>query len=185
MTLATVLIDPPTTFFAGSILALVSLKLIRVRGADELWRLAQLAAGWSALYALCVGWYFFARTDWMFVYVIDTATLPLVPLYAVFVFVCIAWGVLGALGTGALLLVKKTGLALVSFAGALGGFLLFLYMTLDQYMHVGTYAEYHAGTAKKITDDSAWVTASNVAPVFFGLAAVAIIVTQLKRAKAS
>ncbi len=184
MTLATVLIDPPTTLFAGGILALVSLKLIARNGVDELWRAAQLSAAWGFLYALCVGWFFFHRTDWMFVYALDTAPLPLVPLFILFALVCAAWGGLGALAVGALLLLKRTGLAFAAFASALAGFGLLLFVTLDQYLHVGTRAEYLAGTAKKTLDDPGWVMASNLASAVFGLAAVGIIVLQVRRTRA-
>ncbi len=185
MTLATVIIDPPTALFAGAILSLVSMKLIRTRGQGELWRVAQLSAAWGALYALCVGWFFFNRTDWMFSYALDTSRVPLVPVFAFFVIVCAAWAVLGALGVGALVLLQKTGAALAATALAIGGFALLLYVTLDQYTHIGTRAEYLAGAAKPIMEDGAWATASNLASAVFGLAAVGIIVLQVRRTRAS
>lgn len=185
MTLATVIIDPPTALFAGAILALVSMKLIQKRGQGELWRVAQLSAAWGALYALCVGWFFFNRTDWMFAYALDTAKVPLVPVYVTFVVVCAAWAVLGALGTGALLLLQKTGAAIAAALLAIGGFALLLYVTLDQYTHIGTRTEYLAGTAKPVMEDAVWATASNVASAIFGLAAVGIIVLQVRRTRAS
>ncbi len=185
MTLATVLIDPPTTLFAGAILALISLKLIRIKGIEEVWRVGQLSAAWGLVYGFSVGWHFFNRTDWMFFYAMDTSGLPLVPLYALFLFVCSAWGGIGGLSVAALIHVKQTALAWVAFASALLGFGLFLFITADQYQHVGTTKEYLAGTAKLMTDDSAWVTATNISPVIFGLAAVGIIVVQLRRLRAS
>ena len=184
MMLATVLIDPPTTLFGGAILALISMKLVRTKGVEEVWRVGQLSFLWGLVYALSVGWHFFFRTDWMFFYSMDTSSLPLVPLFALFVFVCAAWGGIGGLSVAALVHAKKTALAWLAFAGALLGFVLFLFITLDQYKHVGTRAEYLAGTAKLITDDPNWVMASNVSPVVFGLAAVGIIVMQVRRMRA-
>ena len=184
MTLATVLIDPPTTLFGGAILGLISMRLVQKRGAEEIWRVGALAAIWGLVYGISVGWHFFFRTDWMFFYAMDTSSLPLVPLFALFVFVCAAWGGIGGLSVAALVHAKKTGLAWLAFAGALLGFVLFLFITLDQYKHVGTRAEYLAGTAKLITDDPNWVMASNVSPVIFGLAAVGIIVLQVRRMRA-
>ncbi len=184
MTLATVLIDPPTTLFAGGILALVSMKLIKAKGLSEVWYVGQLSALWGFVYALSVGWHFFYRTDWMFFYAMDTSTLPLVPLYVLFVAVCTAWGAIGGLAVAALLHLQKVGLAWVAFAGAILGFVSLLLITLDQYKHVGTTKEYLAGLARPITEDTAWVTASNVSPAIFGLAAVGIIALQLRRARA-
>lgn len=184
MTLATVLIDPPTTLFGGAILALISMKLVQKRGVEEVWRVGQLAFAWGFVYALSVGWHFFFRTDWMFFYAMDTSGLPLLPIFALFVFVCAAWGGIGGLSVAALVHAKKTGLAWVAFAGAILGFVMLLLITVDQYKHVGTRAEYLAGTAKLITDDPNWVMASNVSPVIFGLTAVGIIVLQIRRMRA-
>lgn len=181
----TVLIDPPTTLFAGAVLAFVSSKLIRVRGLEEVSRVGRLSALWGLIYGLSVGWHFFNRTDWMFFYAMDTSGLPLVPIYAVFLFVCAAWGALGGLAIAALLHVKKVGVAIAATSSILVGFGLFLFITLDQYTHVGTTKEYLAGVAKKMTDDAQFVTATNISPVVFGIAAVIIIVTQVKRARAS
>jgi len=185
MILATVLIDPPTTLFAGGILALISMKLLRTRGIEEVWRVGVLSAIWGLVYGVSVGWHFFFRTDWMFFYAMDTSSLPLVPLFVFFLFVCSAWGGLGGLAVGALLQAKRTALAVVAFAGALLGFVMLLLITLDQYKHVGTRAEYLAGTAKLISDDPSWVMASNVSPAIFLTAAVVIIVLQVKRIRAS
>ena len=183
MTLATVLIDPPTTLFGGAILALISMKLVR-RSMDEVWRVSQLAAVWGFVYGLSVGWHFFYRTDWMFIYAMDTSSLPLVPLFVIFVFLCAAWGGLGGMAVGALLQLRKTALAWIAFVGAIGGWAYFLFITLDQYKHIGTTKEYLAGTSKLITDDPSWVMASNISPVIFGVAAIVIIVLQVRRMRA-
>jgi hypothetical protein len=183
--LATVLIDPPTTLFGGAILALISMKLVQKKGLEEVWRVGQLAGAWGFVYALSVGWHFFYRTDWMFFYAMDTSKVPLLPFYALFVFVCTAWGAIGGLSVAALVHVKQTALAWVTFLGAILGFVMLLFITVDQYQHVGTRQEYFAGTAKLITDDPNWVMASNVSPAIFGLAAVGIIVLQVRRLRAS
>jgi hypothetical protein len=106
-------------------------------------------------------------------------------VFAFFVIVCTAWAVLGALGVGALLLLQKTGVAIAAALLALGGFALLLYVTLDQYTHIGTRAEYLSGVAKPLMEDGAWATASNLASAVFGLAAVGIIAVQIRRTRAS
>jgi hypothetical protein len=184
MTLATVIIDPPTTLFAGGILALVSWKLVKADVA-EVWRVGQLSMIWGLVYGLSVGWHFFFRTDWMFFYAMDTSELPLVPVYVAFLFVCAVWGGLGGLSVAALIHVRQGPLAIAAFIGALGGFGLLLWITLDQYLHVGTRAEYLSGTARFLQEDSSWVTASNISPIVFGLAAVAIIARQVRRIRAT
>jgi hypothetical protein len=183
MTLATVLIDPPTTLFAGGILALISWKLVKVDLA-EVWRVGQLSAAWGLAYGIGVGWWFFFRPDWMFVYTTDTSKLPLVPLYLLFLFICALWGGLGGLGVGLLVHLKKPALAVTAFASAILGWALFLFMTLDQYTHVGTRSEYLAGTAKALADDANWLMASNVSAVVCGIPAIGIIVLQVRRMRA-
>lgn len=184
MMLATVLIDPPTTLFAGGILALISWKLVKTKGLDEVWRVGQLAGAWGFVYALSVGWHFFFRTDWMFIYAMDTTGLPLVPLFILFVFICTAWGAIGGVSVAALVHMKRAALAWVAFAGAVLGFAFFLFITLDQYQHLCTTKEYLAGSTRMVTDDPNWVMASNVSPAIFGLAAVGIIVLQVRRMRA-
>jgi hypothetical protein len=184
MTLATVLIDPPTTLFAGGILAFISWKLVKTKGLNEVWRVGQLSAVWGLAYGLSVGWHFFFRTDWMFIYAMDTSSLPLVPLFALFLFLCASWGALGGLGVALLVHLQKPALAVTSFVGAFLGWAFFLFITLDQYKHIGTTKEYLAGTTKLITDDPNWVMASNVSPAIFGLTAVGIIVLQVRRMRA-
>lgn len=117
----------------------------------------------------------------MFCYLVDVARWPLVPVYVVFLFVCVAWAALGGSSVAALVHLKKTGLAVAVTVGAVVGFALFLAMTLDQYTHVGSREDYLAGRAIATTSDPAWVTASNVSAAVFGLAAVVIIALQVRR----
>jgi hypothetical protein len=180
MMLATVLLDPPTTLMAGAILALVSMKLLP-KGLEEVWRVGQFAGAWGLVYALSVGWHFFFRTDWMFVYLFDTASVPLVPAYLVFVAICVAFGIVGGLGVGLLLHLRKTAAAWLVSLGAVASLAACFAITLDQYLKVGTTAEYLAGTAKKLTDDGSIMLANNVSPAVFGLTAVGIIVLQIRR----
>ncbi len=183
MILATVLIDPPTTLFVGGIVALVSWKLVKASLA-EVWRVGVLSAVWGLAYGIGVGWWFFFRSDWMFAYTTDTSKLPLVPLYLLFVFCCTLWGVLGGLSVGLLVHLKKPALAVTGFASAILGWAYLLFITLDQYTHVGTRAEYLAGTAKALSDDSNWLMASNVVTVICAIPSIAILVLQIRRIRA-
>lgn len=183
MVLATVLLDPSATLMGGAILALISLKLLP-RGLEEVWRVGQLSAAWGGVYAVSVGWHFFFRTDWMFVYLFDTSSMARAPAYALFVAICVAFGFVGGLGVGLLVHLGKTALAAVTTVGLVATQLLLLAITFDQYAKVGTTAEYLAGTAKKLADDPTFMTFQQLAPVVFGLAAVGIIVLQVRRMRA-
>ncbi|MFL5319536.1 MAG: hypothetical protein ACJ790_07750, partial [Myxococcaceae bacterium] len=96
-TLATVLLDPPTTLFAGALVALVSMKLIARDPVREIGRTAMWAALWSVLYGGAVSYMFFKFPDWMLTYLKDASTVPLVPVFIVFVIALVVCGFAGAL----------------------------------------------------------------------------------------
>src|SRR4051794_11581409 len=98
--LATVLLDPPTTLFAGSIIALVSMKLIARDPNREIGRTAMYAVIWSVIYGLAVSYMFFVFPDWMLTYLKDASTVPLVPTFIVFVIALVVCGFAGSLATG-------------------------------------------------------------------------------------
>lgn len=115
----------------------------------------------------------------------DTTQLPLAAIYAVFIFVCTAWAAIGGTAVAALIHLGRVPAAIAVALSAIIGFGLFLFMTLDQYTHVGTRAEYVAGRAVLAMEDSSWKMASNVSAGIFGLAAVVIIAMQIRRARSA
>lgn len=179
--LATVVIDPPTTLVVGAITALISMKLIARGGLPEVWRAGVISVIFSALYSVAVGWMFFFRPDWMFVYLFDTSTQPLVPLYAVFVFVCVGLGLVSALGVGLLIHLGKKTLAWGAAASCIATLGLLAYMTAAQYAKVGTTAEWNQGVAKALTDDATMMIAMNVVTGVLVLGGVTLIVLQVRR----
>lgn len=179
--LATVVIDPPTTLVVGAITALISMKLIDRGGLPEVWRAGVISVIFSALYSVAVGWMFFFRPDWMFVYLIDTSTQPLLLLYLVFVFVCVGLGLVSALGVGLLLHLKKKALAWAAALSCIATLGLLAYMTAAQYAKVGTTAEWQQGVAKALTDDATMVVAMNVVTGVLVLGGVALIALQVRR----
>jgi hypothetical protein len=181
LVLSTVVIDPPTTLVVGAVTALISTKLIARGGLPEVWRAAICSVVFSALYAVAVGWMFFFRPDWMFVYLLDTSTVPLVPLYLVFVFVCVGLGFVSALGIGLLVHLKRPALAWASASSCLATLGLLAYMTAAQYAKVGTTQEYQAGVAKALTEDGTMLVAMNVVTGVLVLGGVTLIVLQVRR----
>ncbi|MCA3013095.1 MAG: hypothetical protein INH41_11940 [Myxococcaceae bacterium] len=159
--LATVLLDPPTTFLAGAIISLIGTKLIRRSGAVEVWRSAVLGVAWSAVYGLAVGWMYFIRTDWMFVYLIDTAGMPLVPTYLAFLLILVAYGFAGALAAGHLVQTNRFGAAVGLTVAAAFTLVMLFVLTGAHYVVIGTTREYWAGTAKRLVDDAEAMRAVN------------------------
>lgn len=153
MLLATVILDPPTTFLAGTIIALLGTKLIRKSGSAEVWKSAVLAVIWSALYGLAVGWMYFIRTDWMYVYLLDTSGMPLLPTYLAFFVVMLTFGFAGAIAGGHLVQNGKFGWAVALTVLAVFTLVMIFVLTGPQYVAMGTTKEYWAGATKKLTED--------------------------------
>jgi hypothetical protein len=158
---ATVLLDPPTTFLAGAIIALIGTKLIAKFGAAEVWKSGLFALAWSLLYGLAVGWMYFIRTDWMYVYLIDASQLPLVPTYLAFLVVMLTFGFAGALSVGHLIQNGRFWLAVGLTVLALFSLLMVFLVTGKQYMAIGSTAEFWSGASRKLTDDAEAMRAVN------------------------
>jgi hypothetical protein len=181
--LSTVLLDPPTTLIFGSALAVLSGKLIRAHPQAGLKKVVTLAAGWSAWYGLCVGWFFFERPDWMFVYLLDTQKVPLVPAFLAFWLIVTLYGVFGALGTGLLIQQQKNGLALVTAAGAVLSFGFIFAISLNAYTHVGTFAQYVKDAAPALDADASMKRAMNLSSAGIVGGILLVLFLQFRKAR--
>lgn len=183
MTLATVILDPPTALLFGCAVALISSGLIARDPERETMRTALFGAGWAVFYGLCVGWFFFARSDWMLVYLKDAREVPLVPAFIVFLLILAAHGAVGALANAALLRRGHRGLAWAVMVGGiltLGGA---FWLQSRQYFLVGTWAEYHAGTAVPLPTDATMQVAMNVSGALSAVSAIGIFVYRYLKAR--
>ena len=183
--ISTVLLDPPSTLMFGSALALVSGKLIQKNPEAALKRTVAISAVWSAWYALCVGWFFFERADWMFVYLLDTQQVPLVPAFLVFLAVCVAYGVFAALGTGMLMQQKRTAFAVLSVVGAVASWAFIFKIGFTQYTHVGTYAQSLKGQVPELLADATMKMAMNISTVGIVAGILLALFVQFRKAGAA
>ena len=183
LTLATVMIDPPTALFAGCVLALISIKLIVRDPQREIMKTAIYAGAWSFAYVIAVSFMYVLYPDWMMVYLRDAKDVPLVPVWIVFMIACVACGVMGALSTAVLLSWKKTGLALAVTVGALVFLGLLGWLGGSQYIYVGTFAQFAAGQAPKLMENAHAQTYMNVASGITGAVSVGIIVKRVLETK--
>lgn len=152
--LSTVILDPTTAMVGGGALALFSARLIWKSPEVELKRTALLGAAWGLYYGLTVAWMYFNYTDWMLAYLVDAKTISVPLTYAVFVAILVLHGFLAALGVGALVMHKKLGLAIAVTLGIGATNLVIMALQGHAYAHFGTYAEYWAGAAKELSQDS-------------------------------
>lgn len=183
--LSTVLLDPPSTLIFGSVLAVLSGKLIRKNPQAGLKKTVALAAGWSAWYGLCVGWFFFERPDWMFVYLLDTQKVPLVPAFLAFWFIVVLYGIFGALGTGLLMQQEKKGLAVLTAAGAVLSLGFIFAITLNAYTHVGTFAQYVKDAAPALDADASMKMAMNLSGAGIVAGILVVLFLQFRKSRAA
>jgi hypothetical protein len=144
---ATVLIDAQTALFAGTIVPLIMIRLLRLQPERETPVAVGLGAAWGLLWSLSVTYMYFKFPDWMLGYVADSKTVPLVPIWFVFVLACVFSGAAGA-AVGAFFVTRdKIFMAGLCVFGAFLTWLAVLWPHAHGYSHVGTYAEYMAGKA--------------------------------------
>lgn len=174
-TLATVLLDPPTTLLAGAVVALVSTKLLRKEPDAETARVVRYAALWSVAYTVAVGFMFFWFPDWMFAYLTDAKDVLLPAVFLVFGLVLVVCGIAGAAATSWLIIRKQLGAAIALALGALLFLLLISWLQSSQYAVTGSHAEYLAGTAPKLFDTPRAKLGVNLATLVAGVAGVAIL----------
>ncbi|MFZ5467914.1 MAG: hypothetical protein ACOZIN_00640 [Myxococcota bacterium] len=183
--LATVTLDPPTAMAVGILFALVSTRLIRKEPRREVARTAWLGTGWGVLYALCVGPMFFLYPDWMLTYAKDAATVSLVPAYLAFVATCAVSGAVGALAGSSCVERGWMTLALALGVGVLGLIAGIFWLQWDQYVHMGTYAEYHSRTAPRFSEVGRAQLWMNVAGAVSSLAGIGLVVWRLLQSRPS
>src|SRR5438046_10346550 len=100
--LATVILDPWTAMIGGAAIALFSAQLIQKNPDVEIKRTALLAGAWGALWGGSVGFMYFNYPDWMYAYLLDPSSLPLLPTYILFLFILFVSAVVAALAVSLL-----------------------------------------------------------------------------------
>lgn len=181
--LATVMIDPPSALLAGCIVSLVSFKLIQADPQRQILTSAVYGAIWGALYVVAVSFMYFLYPDWMFVYLRDSKSVPLVPVWIVFLLASIGAGALGALGTGFLVSVRKMGLAFAMTAGALLFLALLGWLGAPQYILVGTMEQYTTGKAPMLTENAHAQMWMNVAGGITAAVSIGMIIKRVVETK--
>jgi hypothetical protein len=183
--LATVILDPPTAFVAGCILGLISIPLIRRNGEVEVGRTGVFGAAWGVIYGLAVGWFFFARPDWMMAYLRDAASTSLPLAYALFMVALVAFGAAGGVASAWLVARGKIlWSVLLTLASAVVLVSVFL-LQWKQYVAVGTYAEFHAGTALPMVQSPQMQRALNLSTLGTATASIALLVVRFVRGRRS
>ena len=180
--LATLLVDPQTALIAGAILPLIMTRLIHQQPEVEVPRAIMIGASWGLMYGLSVGYMYFVYSDWMFGYLVDTTKFPVLPFYFVFLASLMFCGAAGAALTAHLIRNDKTVLA---YGSALGAALTLAVVWIphwDSYSHIGTLAEWKAGTAALMPGTGTAPMGLNGAGAIATIYSVMVIVLIAKRA---
>lgn len=164
----TYIIDVPTAFIAGSVFAFVGRRLLVARRPDPFGPSFQAALLFATVYAVGVGWATWRAPDWMLNYFIpvETLALPIGAVHLLFVLACWMGAASGHVLTAVCLQRGFITRAAMVLASGLSMLLGLWGLTLDSYMHVGTWAEYQAGTAA-LLPQSAIAAGFNLLGVLF------------------
>ena len=146
----TLALDVPTNFFLASLLTLLAGKQIRAGRAETFGKYFWLAVGYAAWFAAVVAYPIFKYPDWMFVYFRDWRAYNWPLVYAAFASSVVVGAACGQLITQALLARGRLALAVLVFLWGVAVYVAIFHATWNEYIHVGTYAEYMQGTAPLI-----------------------------------
>ncbi len=177
--LSTILIDPQSSLLAGTILPLLAMRLIRREPEKEYTRAVLLGGAWGLVYGLAVSTMYFRYSDWMFGYMLDTRAFPVAALWPVFLAANVLSGAAGAAASASAIRSGKVWAAALCVVGSLSCLLTVMLPHWHGYTHIGTLAEYTAGTAPQLpgTPDAQWgLNLAGAITTVFSLAVIAWIV---------
>ena len=170
----TVLLDVPTNLFVGHLMALSCYRQIAAES-DPFNRWFWRAMGYSVLVFIPVaGYFYYAFPDWSWVYLFRSQELPLF----VGPMVLSAYGAgmfFGFLTAQAMIQRGQIRSAVMSMLYALGITLGIFGFTYSEYLHLGSYDQYHAGKAISIFQDANFMKIINQGGAMMVLGAVVIL----------
>jgi hypothetical protein len=153
MLLATVVIDPPSVIALGAIFVLFMARSIAA-GAP-LRRSVLTGAFVGGWMGLCFGVMAVKQPAWMLVYLVDPRALPVTAWYPVFLAVMIGSGALGGFWAHRYIAAGRKRAAVMLAGGMLLLWLVLFAVTLQRYLHIGTYDDYFAGRARVLAEQPA------------------------------
>jgi hypothetical protein len=178
----TLALDLPTAFFLGSLVALVARREVRATP-DPFGPAFRLAVAYGAWFALVDTYFLIRFPDWMFVYFHDPRAYPMPLVAVIFVSSVVAAAASGEALTQALITRGRTGLGLALFVWGLAAYAAIFAATWDEYMHLGTYAEYLAGRARPIAQVPEFARSLNIAAVLLVVPGAALLAPLVRRSR--
>lgn len=173
----------PTNFVIGQILMLFGARQIAAQPRKLFTFPLKLALSYSAFIFLPVtAWYFYKHTGWSTVYLRPENEIPF--WAGPFILLQYFFGMVLGAGLAQLLIQvghKKfvyvtLGLGVIWLLGIFG-------LTLDEYLHVGTYAQYHSGQAVPLFSDTAFQRELNIMGALLFVPAIVLAILFRNRAE--
>ena len=162
----------PTNFIIGQLLMLFASKKIKHQEHQFWTKPFVLSLAYSALVFVPVtAYYFYAHMGWSTVYLRDEALIPGYAGPIIFLLYFIGMFI-GASSAQALIQNDQPKMVRFTLAFGILWFVGTVLLTRDEYAHIGTYAQFHAGLAQSIFSNKAFMTELNI--MGFVLAAPAI-----------
>jgi hypothetical protein len=179
----TFIIDAPTLLLIGFIFSWLNRE--ELNGAEML-RSKMFTRGiiLCTIFIIAALWSYVLSPDWMWMYYPTNAETPLLGIVYILVFMYYIHFAFGYI-LGIWLERKKKHLSWAGAAVALVLNIIIMVLTYERYAVVGTYEQFHNGTAIPLTDPSnAVALPMNIAPVVMIIFAIAILIPWWKEGKA-
>lgn len=182
----TIPIDLPFNFGVGAAIALsAGRQLGRDATPHAKHMVVRQAAWWGGWFTVNVAYEYFAWPDWMWAYLVDPAKVhaaAVVPLFFLANVVATAfgaWCACAAFGRG------RWRPAIAVMVAGFVGWGLTIWKTFQAYTHVGTTAQFLAGTATPITKHKELQAAMPWTVLFLAVPGVLLLLTNVARGKKS
>ena len=131
----------------GVLLVSFAARQIRATQPGLLSRYVLAATGWCAWFGMTVCYFYMTYPGWMWSYIIDERKLALGPSFGLFWLTLVVCGFAGAMCAQELIKAGKGLLAALLGVYAFGTWLTVMTFLHAEYVTIGTYVTFHAGTA--------------------------------------
>jgi hypothetical protein len=163
MLLATVVIDPPIVAALGALFAVLMARSI---AAGSPLRRSVLSGAFIGVWlGASFGLHAFKYPAWMLCYLVDPRALPAAVWYPVFVAVLVGCGALGAYYAHRFIAAGRKRAAVGLVVALIAVWIVLFAITLQRYLHIGSYDDYQAGRALTLNQQPDVVHDFNVASI--------------------
>jgi hypothetical protein len=183
MLLATVVIDPPIVAALG---ALFTVFMARSIAAGSPLRRSVLSGAFiGAWLGASFGMHAFKYPAWMLCYLVDPRVLPAAVWYPVFLALLIGCGAAGAYFAHRFIAEGRRKAAIRLVVALVGVWVVLFALTLQRYLHIGSYDDFWAGRALTLNQQPDVVRDFNLATIVTPIGPLVLLAAGLLRQRQS